>query len=172
MARYTILILVIFLSLVSGADAQTDWAAEYNRLSQVIKERDPEPRGSPKQLEPYLSWMEIKAGDRDEVNALLQELNMLSIQDPDNQQIAQWTQKFFELSKKAQASGDGTVWEAANMFMRWGHGSRNSQWPSVISELNDKGRKIYQKAQETRFNKCTGSGLSLCINLMNEPRKT
>lgn len=128
-----------------------DFAAEYARLSRLVEEREPEPRGSPKQLEPYLTWMETKAGDRDEIATLLQQANELSNADPDDDELAAWTQKLFELHERAQASGDLTVWNAALMFLRWGAGTRNDQWPSAISELNDKGRRLYLKAQETGF---------------------
>lgn len=139
------------LSAKVEAQGQKNWAAEYNRLSKRIQKHWPEPKGSPKQLGPYLHWMEVKAGERDEVDAVLQEVNALSVRNPEDKELAGWVQKFFDLSRKSQSSGERTVNDAAGIFMRWGHGTRNPQWPGVISDLKHYGRTIYLKAQETGF---------------------
>ena len=144
--------MILFCLPANGqAQGQKNWAAEYNRLSKRIQEHWHEPKGSPKQLGPYLHWMEVKAGEREAVDAVLQEVNALSVQNPEDQELADWVQKFFDLSRKAQSSGERTVNDAAGIFMRWGHETRNPQWPGVISDLKHYGRTIYLKARETGF---------------------
>ena len=137
--------------VIIQAQGQKNWAAEYNRLSKRIQEHWPEPKGSPNQLGPYLHWMEVKAQDRDQVDGLLQEVNALSLQNPEDQELDAWVQKFFDLSRKAKDSGDATVNGAVLKFMRSGAGTRNDQWPAVVAELKDRGRRILLKARETRF---------------------
>lgn len=144
-------LLVMCTPSMGQAQDLRDWAAEYSRLQRRMQEHRPEPRGTPGELGPYLHWMEVKAADRDGVDALLQELNALSVQNPEDKELAGWVQKFFVLSRQSQESGDGTVNEAALKFLRWGHGTDYDSWLAVMSQLRGHGRKIFLKARETGF---------------------
>ena len=146
-----ICLLMLCTSSIGQAQGQRDWSAEYSRLQRRMQEHRPEPRGTPRELAPYLHWMEVKAADRDEVDALLQEVNTLSVQNPEDMELADWVQKFFVLSRQSQESGDGTVNEAALKFLRWGHGTDFDSWLAVMSQLKGHGRKIFLKARETGF---------------------
>jgi hypothetical protein len=133
--------------------SQKDWAAEYNRLEQRISKNFDEPEGEPNQLEPYIRWMGIKAKDRDEVKALLEEVNRLSYLNPQDKDLEQWTQKFFYLLEQAQGSGINTVNGACLKFMyvRDPQFPKIADWKVVIWRLQQFGRVIYTKAQETDF---------------------
>jgi len=133
--------------------SQKDWAAEYTRLKERISKNFDEPEGSPKQLEPYIYWMGIKAKDRDEVKALLEEVNRLSFINPKDKDLEQWTQKFFYLQEQAQGSGIETVNGACMIFMRVRSPQfpKIANWREIIWRLQRFGRVIYTKAQETDF---------------------
>lgn len=131
--------------------AQRDWASEYARLDKMVEEHADEPTGSPLQVEPYLLWMDTKARERDEVNAALQEVNRLSVQNPEDEGLAAWTQKFFELGQRAQDSGDNTAWTGASVLLYCNAESFNNTWEVCIWTLETKGRPLLLKAQETGF---------------------
>jgi hypothetical protein len=130
-----------------------DWAREYNRLEQRISKNFGEPEGAPAQLESYIRWMGIKAKDRDEVKALLEEVNRLSFQNPKDQELEKWTQKFFYLLERAQDSGINTVNGACMKFMyvRDSQFPKRANWQVIIWRLQRFGREIYTNAQKTGF---------------------
>jgi hypothetical protein len=127
-----------------------DWELEYYRLKQKIEAEFGEPKGSPKALEPYLHWMEVKAVDRDAVDELYHRALDLSNIDRENQAIADWIEKFQQLLEYAQESGDRTARWGAWMFMRIEH-RWNDQWPDCIHKAKNFGRPLYTKALETGF---------------------
>jgi hypothetical protein len=131
----------------------TDWEAEFNRMSRIVAEHEGEPSDSPKMLEPYLEWMENKARDRDEVKRLQEEVHRLSYLNPGDKELADWADKFFQLTNRAQESGIGTVNEACIRFMYVEDSKRPKDhfWRPVIARLRKDGRRIYQKAGETNF---------------------
>ncbi len=145
------LLLLILLVLPGTLFAQTDFEAEYNRLLQLHEKHWSEPAGWPKIVEPYLHWLEVKARDRDEVDALLQQLNVLVHQSPDDEELNEWMRKFIQLSTWAQESGNFTVRMGAGILMRWGYSAGFDGWVPVIFSLNSTGRLLYLKAQETGF---------------------
>jgi hypothetical protein len=130
-----------------------DWASEYERLKKSVEEKESEPVENIKFLEPYLKWMEIKAKDRDEVKALLEEVNRLSVLSPEDEGLKEWTQKFYRLFEYAQSSGENTARGACMQFMYVTDSSFPGfeSWERVITRLNLDGRKIYLKALETGF---------------------
>lgn len=144
-------LLLILLVLPGVLFAQTDFEAEYNRLNALIQERWGEPEGFPKVVEPYLHWLEVKARDRAEVDALLQQLNVLAYQSPDDEELSQWLQDFLDLRGVAQESGDKTSRIGAGQVMRWGYSAGFDGWMPVIFSLKNNGRPLYLKAKETGF---------------------
>ncbi|HUU04526.1 MAG TPA: hypothetical protein VMZ49_01485 [Patescibacteria group bacterium] len=142
-----------------------DWAAEYNRLKNWVSKNFDEPEGEPNQLEPYIRWMGIKAKDRDEVKALLEEVNRLSYLNPKDKALEQWTQKFFYLQELAQGSGISTVNGACMKFMRLRSPlfPKIANWKELIWRLQRYGRVIYTKAQETAFVSPMIKGYAKCL---------
>ena len=94
-------------------------AASYARLSaKVLHDHWDEPSASENSLDVWLSWIGIKANDRDEVQNLLDKANQLYIQTPGNEEYNQWTKKLHDLWQKAQDSGTSTVNGASMKFIR------------------------------------------------------
>lgn len=146
----------LFLGFIGWAAtvwAAKEWDREYHRLKITIEEAFSEPKGQPGQLGPYLQWMERKAGDREEVRALLEEAQALSRQNPNDEFLGLWVKKFSELLELAQASGENTVNGAVLRFMRIQDPKfpHPDDWQVVINRLREYGRKILRKAEETRF---------------------
>jgi len=168
--KFTLFIFLCFF-LVFPAESppaylsQKDWAAEYNRLEQRISKYFSEPEENPKIFEPYISWMERKAKDRDEVKALLGEVNRLSYLNPKDKALEQWTQKFFYLLEQAQGSGINTVNGAVMMFMRLRSPlfPKIANWKELIWRLQKYGHVIYTKAQETDFVSPMIKGYAKCL---------
>ena len=149
----SICFLLIFPVSRSAYPSDKDWAGEYNRLEQRISKNFHEPKGEPNHLEPYIHWMGIKAEDRDEVKALLEEVNRASYLNPKDKDLEQWTQKFFYLQERAQGSGINTVNGACLKFMyvRDSQFPKSANWKEVIWRLEKFGRKIYANAEKTAF---------------------
>ena len=141
-----------------------DWAVEYNRLENRVSKNFDEPENL-KDFELFIRWMGIKAKDRDEVKALLEEVNRLSYINPDDKDLEQWTQKFFNLQGQAQASGISTVNGACMMFMRLRSPQfpKIANWEEIIWRLQKYGRVIYTKAQETDFVSPKIKGYAKCL---------
>jgi len=142
----------LFLSCPAKADPQT-WDKDYHRLWTRVEQAYNEPRGDPPRLEPYLQWMERKARDRDEISSLLKEAKELSRQKPDDEYLKVWVEKFTELLRLAQASGENTVNSAVMRLMRIREpgAPKSANWQGVLWKLKNYGRQIYLKARETRF---------------------
>lgn len=142
--------LFVFLLIrsVLGVASDKDWSSEYHRLNNRVEQNYSEPRGEPVQLEPYLRWMEIKAKDRNEVKSLQDEAIRLSQQNPQDEMLKVWVNKFSDLLYRAQASGENTVNGAVLRFMRI---PKHSNWQEVIWRLQNYGREIYLKAEGTNF---------------------
>ncbi|MGQ9673692.1 MAG: hypothetical protein ACUVV5_11285, partial [Candidatus Aminicenantales bacterium] len=97
--------------------------------------------------------MEIKAKDRNEVKSLLDEAIRLSQQNPQDEMLKLWVNKFSDLLYRAQASGENTVNGAVLRFMRIQDPKfpKHGDWQEVIWRLQYYGREIYLKAEETKF---------------------
>jgi len=65
-----------------------------------------EPTGSPAELKPYLSWLERKAKDRDEVKKAVEDAFDAVHGNPD------WGEKCNQLLRDAQRSGENTARDA------------------------------------------------------------
>ncbi|MDH7511925.1 MAG: carboxypeptidase-like regulatory domain-containing protein [Clostridiales bacterium] len=97
--------------------------------------------------------MEIKAKDRNEVRALLEEAKALSQKNPDDELLKVWVNKFSDLLNMAQASGENTVNGAVLRFMRIRDPKfpKATNWQEVIWKLQYYGHEILLKAEETGF---------------------
>lgn len=147
-----LLLMVAFVCQNTYAQIPQNWSSDYSRLKSQIEKNFEKP--APKSpLQVYLQWMEIKAKDRNEVKGLLNEASHLYQQDPNNQELKTWVNRFTQLLNLAQASGEGTVNEAAMLYMyiRSNQCPKCANWSEVIARLKANGRPIYQKATETSF---------------------
>jgi hypothetical protein len=141
------------LLAATTAPAASQWDVEYHGLNERVEQAWSEPKGDPPQLEPYLRWMEIKAKDRDDVKALLDEATRLSSQKPSDEVLRMWVNRFSGLHERAQGSGMNTVNGAVMRLMRvrdpkW---PKHGDWQQAIWRLREYGRPILLKAQETGF---------------------
>ncbi|GEM_PF-3025659 len=132
------------LILAAQTDSQSgiDWAKRYNDLRTKIEPNMDEPKGYPGRLEPYLSWLERKAKDRDEVKKAMEDAFDAAHGNPD------WGEKFDGLLKVAQRSGENTAWDACFKFLRI---KNDDDWITALQKARNFGRIIYQKAAETKF---------------------
>ena len=95
--------------LSSVVKAQANFETEYNRLKSKIESELNQPPASNNDLDLYLSWMVIKAKDRDEC----EKLSYKAGKDGN----PYWERKFFELSDEADNSGEDTKLSAMFKLM-------------------------------------------------------
>ena len=142
---------IIFLSQLSFC--QKNWNQEYSELLETILSQMNEPTGpAQKNFEENLRWLDIKGEVRNRVEASLQELNRLYIADPENEEINQWVQKYYNLIQDAELSGSHTVFNACWHFLntedRW---SKALYWDTVLWRVKYLGRPLLTKTKENRF---------------------
>jgi hypothetical protein len=153
-------IVFVFLGLCSTSVAQTDWESKFNHYSKLVTDRYNEPPIESQNLDEYLYWLDVKAKDRDDIDKILDELNRLSFQNPSDQEIKKWTQKFFDLQEKAQQSGNSTAEDGAFrlLFLDSYSAFSNSLW-----RIRTLGRPLFQKANETKFSTYMIHGRAKCM---------
>ncbi|MRR22059.1 carboxypeptidase regulatory-like domain-containing protein [bacterium] len=104
------LAIITLLTLFSfQAVAQEDYETVYNRLKIKIESELPQPPISTSDLNLYLSWMVIKAKDRDECEKLSYKAG--------REGNPYWERKFFDLSDEADNSGEHTKSDAMFKLM-------------------------------------------------------
>jgi hypothetical protein len=126
-----------------------DWASEYNRLAQKIEAEYDEPKNNPYELGEYLKWMEVKAADRGAVDKLYRRALDLSNIDSENQEIADWIEKFQKLLERVQESGCNTT-RSALWLMEFERRFTES-WEGALWKVQNFGRDLYGTALETGF---------------------
>jgi hypothetical protein len=119
-----------------------EWEKRYEELKNRVQPNMDEPKGYPDKLEPYLSWLERKAKDRDEVKKAVEDAFDAAHGNPD------WGEKFNQLLREAQRSGENTAWDACWKFLRI---KKDDDWQNALYKAREFGRAIYQKAAETKF---------------------
>ena len=107
--RYLIIIISLTVFSISSV-AQEDFETAYNRLKSKIQSELRQPPASNNDLDLYLSWMVIKAKDRDEC----EKLSYKAGKDGN----PYWERKFFDLSDEADNSGEDTKSDAMFKLMR------------------------------------------------------
>jgi len=107
--RYLIIITLLTVFSLSSF-AQEDYEAAYNRLKAKIESELRQPPASNNDLNLYLSWMVIKAKDRDECEKLSYKAG--------REGNPYWERKFFDLSDEADNSGEDTKTDAMFKLMR------------------------------------------------------
>ena len=142
-------LLALGLMLIGGASSEQaiSYDQKHAQLKQLIDaNKDKPPTDS--SLEVYLQWIQTKAGHRDQVKAVLDEVNALYIKDPNNEQYNQWVQKFYELLQEAQNSGTGTVNAASirHIFIKG-----TDSYDVTLWRVTNFARPIFSKAKECGF---------------------
>lgn len=130
---------ILFAKAVSGS---TDWAKRYAELAQRVEPNMDEPKGYPAKLEPYLSWLDRKARDRDDVKRAMEDAFSAAHGSPE------WGGKLAKLLEKAQRSGENTAWDACFKLLRI---KKDDNWQNTLFKAKEFGRPIYSKAAETKF---------------------
>jgi len=102
--------ILLLIGIPTCVIAQEDYEAAYNRLKAKIESELRQPPASTNDLNLYLSWMVIKAKDRDEC----EKLSYKAGRDGN----PYWERKFFDLSDEADNSGESTKSDAMFKLMR------------------------------------------------------
>ncbi len=150
---------IVFISLLA-ANAQDNWEQRYNELKQTIDEHYNEPPGETDDLGTFLYWIGTKGNELARAKQLLEEANKMYIAHPDNQTYNNWVSKFFELVKRAEDSGNSTVWLASVKLL---HIHEHDIWITCLWAVNHHGRKIYLKAKESGFSTIDPEQRSICL---------
>jgi len=139
---HKILLCIIGLCALLSVTAQESYEAIYNRLKSKIESELNQPPASTNELEIYLSWMEIKAKDRNEAEKLSSQAG--------KEGNPYWERKFFELSDEADNSGESTKMDAMFKLMRIDDRNGKPQgWSQACYGAGPYvGEKIYGKAIE------------------------
>jgi hypothetical protein len=149
--------------LVAGTydvHGQQDWAALHDQLHQKIEQDYDQPPDSERWPEVWYSWIDSKGADRNKVLEVLNQLNTLHINNPDNKEYSNWVQKFSELLLYAEESGTRTVNAASMKLLRI---TIYSSWENTYMDVNEIGRKIYSRAQANNFNTYYPRERSRCL---------
>jgi hypothetical protein len=113
----SLIVIVLITVLTIPSVAQEDFGSAYNRLKAKIESELRQPPASTNELDLYLSWMVIKAKDRDEAEKLSYKAG--------REGNPYWERKFFDLSDEADNSGEDTKSDAMFKLMRLDERSGN-----------------------------------------------
>jgi hypothetical protein len=140
------------------------WEDEYYRLKEKIEAEEREPEGDLHLVEEYMRWMETKARDRDAVEKLYEQVLDAWNADPENQALAEWKENFRLLYQFVQEAGEWTTVRGAQatMGLHEEHGTLDD-WRWAIRRLQENGRKLYRKAQDTDFADEYVQGFARCL---------
>lgn len=163
---YTFILLLIALYFLPNSHifGQNDWAAEHQRLKALIDEhyRD-HPPDTENDFDVWLQWIQTKAQHRDQVKAVLDEINALYVKNPDNDYYSQWVQNFYKLLEYANESGTYTVNGAAFKFIRFGRFDKCPDWLSTSRTVNYWGRRLFTTANNCEFDTYIVRERSRCL---------
>lgn len=111
---YRVIILIAAISIIGVSElkvsSQENYEAAYKRLKTKIESELRQPPASNNDLDLYLSWMAVKARDRDEAEKLSFQAGRSG--------NPYWEKQFFELSDMADNSGEDTKSDAMFKLMR------------------------------------------------------
>ena len=119
--------------------------AEYDRLLAKIEAERMMPSSGDSEsqvFEEYLSWLGIKAADRDQARALASRYSM--------EGNPYWEERFLDLVWEAQESGESTLWSADRIFVRLKKEEDNS-WTDALEKSELYGKKLFLRAGELGF---------------------
>jgi len=124
---------------------QDDYESLYNNLNAKIESELRQPPPSTNVLEEYLKWMQIKATDRNKA----EELSFKAGREGN----PYWERKFFELSDKADNSGEDTKTDAMFKLMRIDDrsGKPSGYQQACFAAGPSVGERIYTTASENGY---------------------
>lgn len=129
----------------------------------LIEEHWDDPSPSESDFEVWLQWIQTKAQHRNQVQAVLDEINALYMKDPDNDYYNQWVQNFYKLLQRANESGTYTVNSAAFKFIRFGRLDKCPGWLSTSRTVNYWGRRLFTTANGCAFDTHIVRDRSRCL---------
>ncbi len=159
--RYVFCLLFLYLFSVNFSEAQDNWEQQYNELKQIIDKHYDEPPAETNDLGTFLYWIGTKGNELSRAKQMLDEANKLYITHPENQTYNEWVSKFLNLVKRAEDSGNLTVWLACVKLLRIRE--YDSGWIIPLWNVNQFGRKIYLKAKESGFSTIDPEQRSICL---------
>jgi len=140
------LFIITLLTVFSiRSSAQENFETAYNRLKSKIESELRQPPASNNDLDLYLSWMVIKARDRDECEKLSYKAG--------KEGNPYWERKFFDLSDEADNSGEDTKSDAMFKLMRLDDRSGNpgGYQQACYAAGPHVGERIYNTAIENGY---------------------
>ena len=152
--------LMITMLPVTG---QKDWSSEYQRLNVLIDQHLDDPAPSENDFEIWLNWIRIKAQHRNQVKAVLDEINALYMQNPDNAYYNQWVQNFYGLLEEANNSGRRTVEGAAMKLIRFSRTNKCEGWEYAARKVKEYGRELFTTASNCGFDTYLVRERSRCL---------
>jgi len=154
-----------FSLIASGNGSPVDWQKEYDKLKAKIDKEWSEPHHlsgtsywASKNLDEYIQWMGIKAGDR----ARAAELGARA----QNAGNPYWYEKFTNLQELAQESGETTLWQGVFIFMRIIDSPRGraDTWTSAWFKASPGvGRRLYEAARQHDFDPSHVRAAAQCL---------
>ena len=126
MPRHIVFLLILAMPPFASGDSGRNFWSEMGVLRQRITERYTQPKGNPKAVGPYVQWLGPKGEDRDQAEAIFQELEALVKADPDNQDLRDFLLEADSIARFAQDSGDQTTLRAMSFMKIQGRGWENA----------------------------------------------
>ncbi|MGB5362525.1 MAG: hypothetical protein WBN17_04395 [Aureibaculum sp.] len=160
---FSVLLILLYFLPNTHILGQNDWAAEHQRLQALIDEHYNEPPPTENDFEVWLQWIQTKAQHRNQVQAVLDEINALYIKDPDNDYYNQWVQNFYKLLEHANESGNRTVNDAAGKFIRFGRFDKCPDWLVTSRTVHYWGRRLFTTANNCSFDTYVVRERSRCL---------
>lgn len=122
----------------------TDFQAEYDRLDKKIKSEQNEPGYTIKDdVGPYVHWMEVKAKDRDQAQALAVEAG---------ERNPYYRELFTELVGEAQISGNITVKAGIETLVQWDE-TRSDEYANICFRLERHGKALWEATIANKFDR-------------------
>lgn len=150
--KKTLIISISFIISGLSVFAQSaEWNEQYYEMADRVNKHENKPPPSETQLEEYLYWMGVHAVDRDDISKLIETLENLYNEDP-NEDYITYRNLFINLRKKAERSGDRALGSGSFKLLRVTERSGEfCGWFTSLWKTQNPGRKLFNKALETKF---------------------
>jgi hypothetical protein len=145
MCSRSVLLAVAYVTALcgTGITAATDFRAEFDRLDKKVKTEQNEPRGNIRDdVGPYVHWMEVKARDRDQAQALAVQAG---------ERNPYYRDLFTELVGDAQISGNITVKYGAEALLQFDE--TYDQYWTICYRLERHGKPLWEATVANKFDR-------------------